>query len=35
MDFEHALDLLKDESLEAFAIFLENLLRKRDSEPPL
>ena len=32
MDFENALDLLTDESLEAFAIFLENLINKRDNE---
>lgn len=31
-EIENALDLLTDESLEAFATYLENLLNKRDNE---
>ena len=30
-EFEKALELLTDESLEAFATYLENLLEKRDN----
>ena len=32
MEIEKALELLTDESLEAFATYLENLLDKRESE---
>lgn len=35
MDIEKALDILTDESLEKLATYLENLLNKRDNEPPL
>ena len=31
-EFEKALELLTDESLEAFATYLENLLEKQDTE---
>lgn len=32
MEIEKALELLTDESLEAFATYLENLLDKRENE---